>query len=106
MAKGSLAELQTQVLLATRMGFASQAETNEVLERATSVSFLLQSLRKALNAKLPRDPHSPFPIPPSPLCCKAPSASPATPALSTPAPAPPVPRPGLRANERPARQNK
>jgi four helix bundle protein len=63
MAKGSLAELQTQVLLAARLGFATQPEANRIQEKATSVSFLLQSLRKALNSKLGESPHSPFPIP-------------------------------------------
>jgi four helix bundle protein len=63
MAKGSLAELQTQVLLAARLGFATQPEANRIQEKATSVSFLLQSLRKALNSKLDESPHSPFPIP-------------------------------------------
>ena len=67
MAKGSLAELQTQILLAARLGLVGPAEVNGVLEQATSVSFLLQSLRKALNAKLRRGTHSPFPIPHSPL---------------------------------------
>lgn len=67
MAKGSLAELHTQILLATRLGFAVQHDSDRVAERLDSVSFLLQSLRKALNAKLQRDRHSPFPIPHSPL---------------------------------------
>ena len=66
MAKGSLAELQTQILLASRLGLAEPEESTKALEQATSVSFLLQSLRKALNTKLQRPSHSPFPIPHSP----------------------------------------
>ena len=63
MAKGSLAELQTQLLLSYRLGFITEESSNAVLQRLNSVSFLLQSLRKALNAKLLRRTHSPFPIP-------------------------------------------
>jgi four helix bundle protein len=63
MAKGSLAELQTQILLASRLGFAGPAEADATLDRARAVSFLLQALRKALSAKLPRPRNSPFPIP-------------------------------------------
>jgi len=63
MAKGSLAELQTQIVLATRLKLVGPAAANGLLEQATSVSFLLQSLRKALNTKLQRPNHSPFPIP-------------------------------------------
>ena len=63
MAKGSLAEVQTQLLLAARLGFADAIATDAVLEKARSVSFLLQSLRKSLQAKLRHSDHSPFPIP-------------------------------------------
>jgi len=67
MAKGSIAELQTQILLSTRLGFSTQDESNSTLARLNSVSFLLQSLRKALTVKLQNDTHSPFPIPHTPL---------------------------------------
>jgi len=67
MSKGSLAELQTQILLAGRLGFVERAVSDRVLERLTSVSFLVQSLRKSLNSKLQRNSRSPFPIPHSPL---------------------------------------
>jgi len=67
MAKGSLAELQTQLLLARRLGFLDCSPSSKVFGQLDSVSLLLQSLRKALSAKLRRDIHSPFPIPHSPL---------------------------------------
>lgn len=63
MAKGSLAEIQTQALLARRLGFAGQPTSDRLLEQATSVSFLLQSLRKSLKSKLQRNHRSPFPTP-------------------------------------------
>ena len=66
MAKGSLAELQTQIVLSTRLGFSTQDESDSTLARLSSVSFLLQSLRKALAVKLQDDHHSPLPIPHSP----------------------------------------
>ena len=66
MAKGSLAELQTQIVLSTRLGFSTQDESDSTLARLSSVSFLLQSLRKALAVKLQDDNHSPLPIPHSP----------------------------------------
>jgi four helix bundle protein len=67
MAKGSLAEMQTQVLLAVRLGFADPSAAASVMSRIAAVSQLLQSLRKALRAKLPRNERSPFPIPHSRL---------------------------------------
>ncbi|MFC5570495.1 four helix bundle protein [Lysobacter yangpyeongensis] len=63
MAKGSLAEIQTQVQLATRLGLVDPALVDPVLAKATSVSLLLQSLRKALRGKLQQGDRSPFPIP-------------------------------------------
>ena len=53
------------MLLSHRLGFITEEASNAILQRLNSVSFLLQSLRKALNAKLPRRTHSPFPIPSS-----------------------------------------
>lgn len=63
MAKGSLAEIQTQVLLAARLQMIDPSAAHAVLSRAGSVSLLLNSLRKSLSEKLPRDGHSPFSIP-------------------------------------------
>lgn len=65
MAKGSLAEVQTQVLLAVRLGLAEAAIANQVLERSASVSLMLQALRKSLRARLQAARRSPFPIPDS-----------------------------------------
>ena len=67
MAKGSLAEVQTQLLLAMRLGFVESTVVDPVLDKARSVSLLLQALRKALSNKLLRPDHSPFPLPPPPL---------------------------------------
>ena len=65
MARGSLAELQTQLLLAIRLNFAESAAVAPALTRVRAVSLLLQSLIKSLSAKLPGSPHSPFPVPDS-----------------------------------------
>ena len=62
-AKGSLAEVQTQVLLALRLGTVDARTAATVLDKATSTSLLLQSLRKSLRGKLQRIDRSPFPIP-------------------------------------------
>lgn len=67
MVKGSLAEVQTQILLALRLGFVGKPAADQVLEKARLVSVLLQALKKSLTAKLPRANSSPFPIPASPL---------------------------------------
>jgi four helix bundle protein len=63
MAKGSLAEMQTQILLAARLGFVDSSRAEAVLGSTTSVSFLLQSLRKSLRERLRQTNHPPFPIP-------------------------------------------
>lgn len=60
MAKGSLAEIHTQVLLASRLGFVDAAVADPVLARAASVGLLLQSLRKSLRHKVLGPP---FPVP-------------------------------------------
>ncbi|MBA3487605.1 MAG: four helix bundle protein [Lysobacter sp.] len=65
MAKGSLAEVQTQILLALRLGFLDSPAADPLLEKARLVSVLLQALRKSLTAKLPRTSGSPSPIPAS-----------------------------------------
>lgn len=63
MAKGSLAEVQTQVLLAVRLGLAEATAANPVLERAAGISLLLQALRKSLRVRLQSTHRSPFPTP-------------------------------------------
>ncbi|MBT2747873.1 MULTISPECIES: four helix bundle protein [unclassified Lysobacter] len=67
MAKGSLAEVQTQVLLSARLGFIDESSLTPALGQVRAVSLLLHSLRKSLSAKLPRADHSPFPTPHSRL---------------------------------------
>jgi len=47
-AQASLAELQTQLELAGRLQYATQAELSPLLERATSLSRQLYALRNAL----------------------------------------------------------
>ncbi len=70
MASGSLAEVQTQLLLARRLGFTSLDKADRCLARHRSVSILLQALKNSLqrrDASVPGVPHSPFPVPRSPL---------------------------------------
>jgi four helix bundle protein len=66
MAKGSLAELQTQLLLCGRLGFLDRVPLDQVLDRLNSVVCMLHSLRSALRSRLAAMPTSPFPIPHSP----------------------------------------
>ena len=66
MAKGSLSELHTQLLLAERIGLAGAPAVDPLQQRLTSVGLLLQALRRSLKAKLAQSSHSPFPIPHSP----------------------------------------
>jgi four helix bundle protein len=47
-AQGSLAELETQLLLAIRFTYLSEADTNSTLSLATEVSKMLRSLRQKL----------------------------------------------------------
>lgn len=48
MAAGSLAEVQTQVLLASRLGFVEPGQADACLARHRSVSMLLQAMRRSL----------------------------------------------------------
>ena len=69
MASGSLAEVQTQVLLARRLGFAEPAKADDCLAQQRSVSMLLQALKNSLQRRDgsdSRSTHSPFPVPRSP----------------------------------------
>lgn len=65
MAKGSLAEIQTQALLAARLKLADSARVDIVLMRAAVTSQLLNALRKSLQDKLSNPPSSPTPNPQS-----------------------------------------
>lgn len=69
MASGSLAEVQTQILLARRLGFADSAEADQCLSQQRTVSMLLQALKNSLQRRGGADLgsiHSPFPVPRSP----------------------------------------
>ena len=70
MAAGSLAEVQTQVLLALRLGFVEPAPADACLARHRSVSMLLHAMRRSLqrgSASAMQRPHSPLPAPHSRL---------------------------------------
>ena len=63
MAAGSLAEMRTQLILATRLGFLSSDLSDPTLRQLGHVTLLVQALRKALVAKLTAPSRSPFPVP-------------------------------------------
>jgi len=50
-AKGSLAELETQLLLANALGYLSNDRLNELLARCDAVSRLVNGLMQSLRAK-------------------------------------------------------
>jgi four helix bundle protein len=66
MSAGSLAEVETQTLLAVRLGYVSEAEGASPLVSIRSLMRQLQVLKKKLANKL-EPPCSPFPVPRSPL---------------------------------------
>lgn len=51
-AEGSVAELETQVILAIELGFCSQLSAQEITQITTELSKMLDSLRRRLEAKL------------------------------------------------------
>lgn len=51
-AEGSVAELETQVIVAIELGFCTQASTREITDLTTELSKMLDSLRKRIEAKL------------------------------------------------------
>jgi four helix bundle protein len=55
-ARGSLAEVETYLELAQRLGYASSAQITPVLNLAASVSRQLVALRDALSTRLQEDP--------------------------------------------------
>jgi len=65
MSAGSLAEIDTQLLLALRFGYVPEDALTSVLARLHAVARQLQALRSALSKKLP--PVSTFPVPRSPF---------------------------------------
>lgn len=62
MSAGSLAELETQVLLVERLGYASGSDITVTTEAIRSVARQLQALKTAL-ARKADTPRSPFPVP-------------------------------------------
>ncbi|WP_368562609.1 four helix bundle protein [Pseudoxanthomonas sp. UTMC 1351] len=69
MAAGSLAEIQTQILLALRLGFVERKHADPCLAQHRSVSMLLQAMKNSLqrrSASVSAGAHSPFPVPRSP----------------------------------------
>lgn len=70
MASGSMAEIQTQMLLASRLGFVGQVAVDAFLTQHRGVSMQLHALRKALLRKSTQPAeisHSRFPDPHSRL---------------------------------------
>jgi four helix bundle protein len=66
MSSGSLAELETQTLLAARLGFVPNDNLDECVAAIHSVARQLQALRKALKTRL-TSAESPFPVSHSPF---------------------------------------
>ena len=55
-ARGSLAELQTQAVIAFRLGYISQETEEDLSSKADTVSRMLAGLRSALRAKQAKNP--------------------------------------------------
>ena len=62
MAAGSLAETETQLLLAERLGYMEASQIEVLLNELRSVAKQLQALKNALNLKIVAD-SAPFPVP-------------------------------------------
>jgi len=65
-AQGSLAELQTQIEIASRIGYATTSDVDEILEFSVSLSKQLQALRNAIVRRSDRMTHNPEPLTPNP----------------------------------------
>jgi four helix bundle protein len=65
MSSGSLAEVETQMLLAERLDYVAAKDVAPVLTSLHAVARQLQALKRALSDKLAADP--PFPVPRSPF---------------------------------------
>jgi four helix bundle protein len=66
MSAGSLAEIETQLLLAARFGYVPENALTRVLAHLHAVARQLQALRNALSKKLAPAPTFPVPHSPSP----------------------------------------
>ena len=65
MSSGSLAEVETQMLLAERFEYVSPKDASSLLTSLNSVARQLQSLKKVLTERLAEI--DPFPVPHSPF---------------------------------------
>jgi len=65
-AQGSLAELQTQIEIASRIGYGTTSDVDEILEFSVSLSKQLQALRNAIVRRSERLTHNPEPLTPNP----------------------------------------
>jgi four helix bundle protein len=65
MASGSLAEVETQVLLSLRLGYASQQAGNALLDDLRSTAKQIQALKNSIAKRL--NVEHPFPVPRSPF---------------------------------------
>ena len=68
MSSGSLAEIETQLLLSRRFGYLSEGDLSSLLTPLHGIARQLQALKNALSSKLATDrrfpvPRSPFPAP-------------------------------------------
>ncbi len=60
-AEGSLAELETQVILSVELGFVPQEDTNEILQKIDELQKMLVGLKRKLSAvSLLATRHSPL----------------------------------------------
>lgn len=53
-AEGSLAEVETQLIIAIDLGFCAESETQEIFGLLTEVRKMLNALRRSLSTKLTR----------------------------------------------------
>jgi four helix bundle protein len=51
-AQGSLLELETQIIIAERLGYLDKVQENSLLEATAEISRMLSGLRNSLNKKL------------------------------------------------------
>ena len=65
MAAGSLAEVETQILLALRLGYASHAIGDALIDDIRSTAKQLQALRNSIATRI--EASTPFPVPRSPF---------------------------------------
>jgi four helix bundle protein len=66
-ALGSLAELETQLLLAERLGLASRSAVREPLALSERISMMLRKLQISLRSRVPNSSRTPNPEPRPPI---------------------------------------